>query len=181
MGHKNSREEMVEAISAVVLTDGLSGLTYRRVAEKMGTSDRMVVYYFPAKEDLVMAAVVNLSGQMQSVLEQAFGDERRTPQDLVRIAWPVLRKRNADRVFQVFLEAIGLAAARIAPYDQISKAVLEQWSLWLAERVDAPSAGERRRGALAVMAKVDGLLLLRHAMSPKAADDAAVALGLEEK
>lgn len=177
MGSKHSREDMVAAVAAVAIRDGIAKLTYRSVAEELGTSDRMVVYYFPTKEDLVMAAVMSLSVQMRTLLEQAFGNERRLPDELLVMAWPVFKKRNADRVFQLFLELVGMSAAKAEPYGEISRMILDGWADWLAERIDAATPQERRRLALGIMARVDGLLLLRHVLSPTASDDAAIALG----
>lgn len=176
VGTKHSRDDMVAAVAAVAVRDGIAKLTYRNVAHELGTSDRMVVYYFPTKVDLVMAAVTALSTQMQALLENAFGNERRLPDDLLVKAWPVFKKRSADRIFGVFLELVGMSAAKTEPYGEISRMILNGWADWLAERVDAPTPHERRRMALAVMARVDGLLLLRHVLSPAAADDAARAL-----
>lgn len=178
MGHKHSREDMVAAVATVALRDGIAKLTYRNIAEELGISDRMVVYYFPTKEDIVMAAAVTLSAQMQVVLEQAFGNERQTPDVLLERAWPALKKKRADRTFQVFLELVGLSAAKIEPFDRITRVILDGWADWLAERIDAPIRDDRRRLALGVIARVDGLLLIRHGLSPTAADDAALALGL---
>lgn len=168
---------MTEAVAEVVLREGLAKLTFQRVAEELGTSDRMVVYYFPTKEDLVMAAVTSLSARMQLLLGQAFGNEPQAPDVLLRMAWPVFKKKNADRIFQVFLELVGYSAAKIEPYRSIVRAILEEWVKWLSERVDAKSSQERRRQALGIVARVDGLLLLRHGMGTAAADDAAHALG----
>lgn len=176
MGSKYSREEMVAAVAAVAVRGGIAKLTYRNVAEELGTSDRMVVYYFPTKEDLVMAAVTALSTEMQALLEQAFGNKRRLPDDLLERAWPVFKKKSADRIFQLFLELVGMSAGKAAPYGEISRMILNGWADWLAERVDAPTPQERRRMALGVMARVDGLLLLRHVLSSTAANDAAIAL-----
>lgn len=176
MGHKYSREEMVVAVANVTLRDGVSKLTFRNVADELETSDRMVVYYFPAKEDLVLAAVGALSSRMQSLLEEAFGNDRRSPDELIKRAWPTLKRKSADRIFQVFLELIGLSVSGIDPYDKITRNILHEWADWLSERVDAPSRPERRRLALGVIARVDGLLLLRHGLGAAAADEAARAL-----
>ncbi|MEY3806756.1 MAG: hypothetical protein RIR69_1568 [Actinomycetota bacterium] len=180
MGHKYSRDDMVAAIANVTLRDGVSKLTFRNVAEELGTSDRMVVYYFPAKEDLVLAAVAALSSRMQLLLEEAFGNDRRSPDELIESAWPVLKKKNADRIFRVFLELVGLSVSGIGPYDRITHNILDEWADWLAERVDAPNQPERRRLALGVIARVDGLLLLRHALGPDAADEAARAIRMKK-
>jgi AcrR family transcriptional regulator len=176
VGHKYSLEEMVAAAVKVTLRDGVARLTFLSVAEELGTSDRMVVYYFPAKEDLVMATVAALSSRMQSLLEQAFGNDRRSPDELIERAWPTLKKKSADRVFQVLLELVGLSVSGIEPYRRITRNILSEWADWLGGRVDAPTRLERRRLALGVIARVDGLLILRHGLGPAAADEAARAL-----
>jgi AcrR family transcriptional regulator len=173
VGHKYSQEDMVVAVANVALRDGVAKLTFRNVAEELGTSDRMVVYYFPTKDDLVSAAVTALSSRMQSLLGQAFGHDRRSPDELIERAWPVLKKKNADRIFRLFLELVGLSASGLDPYDRITRSILDDWADWLAERVDAPTRSERRRLALGVIARIDGLLLLRHGLGPEAADEAA--------
>lgn len=176
VGYKYSRDDMVAAVANLTMRDGVSKLTFRNVAEELGTSDRMVVYYFPAKEDLVLAAVASLSSRMQSLLEEAFGNDRRSPDELIERAWPILKKKSADRIFQVFLELVGLSVSGIDPYDRITRNILNEWADWLGERVDAPSRPERRLLALGVIARVDGLLLLRHGLGAAAADEAARAL-----
>lgn len=105
VGYRHSRDEVVEAAASIALRDGMAKLTFRRVAEDLGISDRMVVYYLPSKEDLVMAAVEALSVRMQTILERAFGDDRRLPDELLRMAWPVLTKKSADQIFALFLKS----------------------------------------------------------------------------
>lgn len=178
VGYRHSRDEVVEAATSIALRDGMAKLTFRRVAEDLGISDRMVVYYLPSKEDLVMAAVEALSVRMQTILEQAFGDDRRSPDELLKMAWPVFTKKSADRIFPLFLEVVGLSAAKVEPYDRVSKSILDGWIRWLSDRIDAPTERDRRRGALSVIARIDGLLLLRHGHGVGAADEAARALGL---
>lgn len=167
---------MIAAAASVALRDGVAKLTFRTVAEELGTSDRMVVYYLPTKDDLVSAAVFALSSRMQSLLGQAFGHDRQSPDELIARAWPVLKKKNADRIFRVFLELVGLSSSGLDPYDRITRDILGDLADWLAERVDAATRSERRRLALGVIARVDGLLLLRHCLGPEAADEAARAL-----
>ena len=48
----------------VVLAEGVSALSYGRVAKELGISDRMVVYYFPAKADLISAVIVAIGGEL---------------------------------------------------------------------------------------------------------------------
>ena len=67
MGYRHSEEEIVDAAAAVALEHGMSGLTYRRVADRLEISDRMVVYYLPTKADLVFAAMTAVSVKLQQL------------------------------------------------------------------------------------------------------------------
>lgn len=172
MGYRHSRDEMLDAAVAVVGEVGLGGLTFARVAERLGTSDRMVVYYFPTKADLVTAVVTALGGQLQVVLAEAFGSDPHDVDDLVARAWPVLATEAADRVFAVFFELVGAASAGQEPAATLAPALLEAWVAWLEPRVTGATPDERRARALATVARVDGLLLVRRLLGPDAADAA---------
>lgn len=163
---------MLAAAVAVAGDVGLSGLTFAKVAERLGTSDRMVVYYFPSKSALVEAAVTHMGAELQSVLAVAFGDEPRSADELVVAAWPVLTTRSADKVFAVFFEALGLASAGVQPYESLAKVLMDGWAAWLTPRVAAPTEVMRRQHALAVIARIDGLLMLRRVLGAKAAQSA---------
>jgi len=178
VGYRHSEEEIVDAAAAVALEHGMSGLTYRRVADRLGISDRMVVYYLPTKRDLVLAALTAVSVTLQQLLAEAFGEERMDPDALVRKAWPVLTTPAAEQVFAIFFEAIGLASARTDPYGQLVPAMMQAWVDWLTTRANGASASARRRNALSVIARVDGLLLVRQTLGADASNDAARALGI---
>ncbi len=178
VGYRHSEEEIVDAAAAVALEHGMSALTYRRVADRLAISDRMVVYYLPTKADLVLAATTAVSVKLQHLLAEAFGDERRDPDALVGKAWPVLTTPSAERVFAIFFEAIGLAAAGTDPYDQLVPAMMQAWLDWLTTRSTGSTPSARRRNALAVIARVDGLLLVRQTLGADASNDAARALGI---
>lgn len=181
VGYRHSRDEVVDAAARVALDGGIARLTFRRVADELGISDRMVVYYLPTKADLVLTVATELSMRLQSLLHEAFGEGRRDPDDLVRQAWPVIGSGDTDRVFALFLEVVGLGAAGVKPYDGLSNALLTGWVEWLAERTAGATPAVRRRAALGVIARIDGLLLIRHAMGAPAAEEAAAALGVRRR
>ncbi len=178
VGYRHSRDEIVAAAAAVALEHGMAELTFRRVGERLGISDRMVVYYLPTKGDLVGAAAGALGVELMGLLDRAFGSERQEPDALLRVAWPVLTTPAADRVFAVFFEVLGLASAGQEPYAQLAPAVMTAWADWLSDRTTGATAPARRSAALSVMARIDGLLLLRRTMGADAAEDAARALGV---
>ena len=162
---------MLAAAVGVALDTGLSALTFAKVAERLGTSDRMVVYYFATKDVLLESVVGEIAAGLFGVLGSAIGDAPRTGREILEVAWPVFATRKNDPVFRLFFELVGLASVRKEPYGTLASRILRDWAAWLEPRMSGAPA-QRRASALAVMAQVDGLLLVRLTLGPRAADDA---------
>lgn len=173
MGYRHSREDILKAAIEVALESGLAGLTFSKVGERLEISDRTVVYYFPSKPALVTAVAQALVADLVGLLEQAFGSEPRSQRDLLNRAWPVLTTPKADRVFALYFEVVGLASTGQSPYDAIARELVEGWVQWLAPRLLGSNADVRRRRALATVAQIDGLLLVRQVLGAEAGDAAA--------
>ena len=172
MGYRHSREEILEGAIAAVFADGLSRLTFGALARRLGISDRIVVYYFPTKDDLVGAVLGAIGGQLQVALGPALADPVRDHLAFVEAAWPTLARRKVDPVIAVYFEASGLAAAGVEPYRSMAADLVDGWITW-AEQSIAGDTERRRTEALAAIAVLDGLLLLRQLAGPETAKRAA--------
>jgi AcrR family transcriptional regulator len=178
VGYRHSREEILASATEVALEIGVGALTFAKVGQRLGISDRTVVYYFPTKPALVTSVVETMGADLVGLLEAAFGDEPQTPDELVRRAWPVLTTPAADRLFALYFEIVGLATTGEEPYATLARALVAGWAAWLTPRVRGSTAEIRRRRALAALARVDGLLLLRQVAGPEAAEAAARESGI---
>ena len=172
MGHKHTKAEILEGAMAVAAADGVSQLTFGRVAKHLGINDRTVVYYFPSKDDLVGEVLVGLGTSLQETLAPAFATTATDQIDMVRTAWRVLARSDADPVFALFFEAAGLAAAGREPYRSLVPRLVEAWVEWAAGLIDGPPA-RRRAEAEAAIATLDGLLMFRQLAGADAANRAA--------
>jgi len=177
MGYRHSRDEILEGALAVAQRDSLGELTFGRVAKHLGVSDRMVVYYFPTKDDLVTEVLLLVGARMMEVLAQAFTEPAPDHLALARTAWPILARPAIDPWFALFFEANGMAAAGREPYTTLVPLLVDGWVAWVGEYLTGTRV-RRRDEAEAVVALLDGLLLLRQLGGPAAANRAARRLGV---
>ena len=177
MGHKHTKEEILDGALRAALDEGLSQLTFGRLAKRMGMNDRMIVYYFPTKDDLIREVLGALGVRLQETLGDAFAAPAAGHLELARAAWRVLARPETDRLFALFFEANGLAAAGRAPFDTVVPMLVAAWIGWASGFISGPAA-RRRAEAEATIALIDGLLLLRLVSGPEAADRAARRLGV---
>lgn len=177
MGHKYTREQILEGAVELALADGVGALTFGRLAKRMGTSDRVIVYYFPSKSTLVSDVLVQIGNQLQTVLARAFTEPAAGHRQLAKAAYRALARDDTDAIFAVYFEACGLAAAGAQPFQDLAAALVEGWVTWLSGFFGG-NPKRRRAEAEATLALIDGVLLMRQLAGAQAADRAAKALGM---
>lgn len=177
MGHKYTREQILKGAVELALAEGVGALTFGRLAKRMGTSDRVIVYYFPSKTTLVSDVLADIGNQLQAVLAKAFTEPAAGHRQLAKAAYCVLARDDTDAIFAVYFEACGLAAAGAQPFQDLAAALVEGWVTWLSGFFRG-NPKQRRGEAEATLALIDGVLLMRQLAGAQAADRAAKALGM---
>ncbi|MGD9995557.1 MAG: TetR/AcrR family transcriptional regulator [Ilumatobacteraceae bacterium] len=177
MGYRHTKDDIRDGAIVAAFEDGLSRLTFGSVAKRLGISDRVVVYYFPTKDDLVTEVLFEVGSQLQAALAPVVAVPAGDHVELMRAVWPVLACADADAVFALFFEAIGLAAAGREPFATFVPQLVDGWIGWAAERLRGAPA-TRRSEAAAAIATVDGLLMIRQVAGAEVAERAARRLGV---
>ncbi|MEO0494473.1 MAG: TetR/AcrR family transcriptional regulator [Actinomycetota bacterium] len=177
MGYRHSADDILDGAVETVRVDGLHQLTFGRVAKRLDIPDRTIVYYFPTKSDLITAVLMKVGERLQIVLGEAFQGPVADHTEILRHAWPVLTTDDADEVFSLFFQAVGLATGGQEPHATILTQVMEAWRVWLMEFFTGDD-DHRRAEAETAMAVLDGLLLLRQSLGATAAERAAAVAGI---
>lgn len=138
------RDALTAAATDFVLEHGLIGLSLRPLAAEVGTSDRMLLYHFGTKDDLV-AAVLRESN------DRSIADVRALPagaslREEVLHLWRALTSGRLDRCQRVYVEAAALGLLGREPYASVVREANAAWAQALADRLGAAGMPQERVG-----------------------------------
>ena len=168
-GRPEQRAAFLAGAVEHVLHEGVADLSLRPLAAALGTSDRMLLYYFGTREQLLVAVLGEVGGRLQEALETALPSGSVPPAELLTALWSALGTPSGEPHLRLYVEVSGLAARGREPFATVARQVAEGWLAWLAARL-AVSGDRRRDAAAGVLAALDGALLLRFVASPEVAD-----------
>lgn len=124
------RADWTEAAADYVLDHGLIGLSLRPLAAELGTSDRMLLYHFGSKDELV-AAVLRTSND-RAVAHVAALPPSPDLRTAVGDLWAAVQADPADRCTRIYVEAAALGLLGREPYASV---VREANAVWTAALV----------------------------------------------
>lgn len=139
------REELAEAATGYALENGLIGLSLRPLAAALGTSDRMLLYHFADRDDLV--ATVLRTANDRSVREV---QELPAPSDVraaVHGLWKASTSGQLARCQRLYVEAAALGLLGQEPYVTVVRRANDLWMQALADHLvqaGCPRARARR-------------------------------------
>jgi AcrR family transcriptional regulator len=177
----NKRDELTEAATDYALAHGLIGLSLRPLAAELGTSDRMLIYHFGSKDELV-AAVLATSNVRSMATINAMAPSR-SLREAVLDLWATYTADQVQRCQRMYVEAAALGLFGREPY---VSSVRESNAVWIAaiaahlER-SGVAAAEAPRLATLIDATFNGVFLDRpldgDVSSRRTIEDLAAALG----
>lgn len=171
------REELADAATDYALAHGLIGLSLRPLAAALGTSDRMLLYHFDSKDDLV-AALVRTSTQRAVQRVRAMPPSASVAEAVLEL-WDVVSGSEVERLQRLYVEAAALGLFGTEPYAAVVRESNALWTAALEDHLrDAGLTGsEAARAVVLLDAVFMGLLLdLPLHPSPTAADRAVAEL-----
>jgi AcrR family transcriptional regulator len=144
------RDGLANAATDFALDHGLIGLSLRPLAAAIGTSDRMLLYHFADKDDLV-ASVLRVSSD-RSVAEVRALPRSRDVRRAVTDLWAATTSPRMDRCQRMYVEAAALGLLGEEPYVSVVREANKRWVEALADHlVAAGSTRSRARRAVVLL------------------------------
>lgn len=156
---ESRRQEVLERLATQVLRVGLPGSSLRPLAAAAGTSDRMLLYYFADKRELLEATLAVVAARLTSILADALPEPQPFEVLLARIC-ELLTSPPLRPYMQLWLEVVGLAARGEEPFRSIAGSLCDGFLAWGASRLLVEAEEERPRQAARLLGSVEGLMLL---------------------
>lgn len=155
------RQQIIERLADYLLAEGLSAASLRPLAEAAGTSDRMLLYYFRDKEELMAATLAHGAARLTALLGAAMDDRRRPADVLERELLAVAGGPEIWPFMCLWFEIAAIAARGDPVYLAVGGGIAAGFRQWIADRLAIDDPIERNAAALRTMMTVDGALLLR--------------------
>jgi len=156
------REAAIERMADHVLSEGLGAATLRPLAAAAGTSDRMLLYYFADKDELLAATLDRIAKRMIAQLDGTIPVEPRRPFPvLLEQVWAALASESLRPFMPVWLELASGAARGLQPHRDVAGEILGGFLVWVTIRLQAETDGEPPLLAPLFLASIEGMYLLK--------------------
>jgi len=169
------RQAALERMADHLLREGLGGASLRPLAAAAGTSDRMLLYYFADKHELLAATLEKIAERLVHLLDEAGTGPRPFPTLLAEI-WAAIRSPALQPYVRLWIELAASAARNERPHRAVAGQIADGFLAWAAGRLQVERESDRAALAAVLLATVDGLALLDAVGRGAAADSAATAL-----
>jgi len=157
---QSRRVELIGRIADVLLADGVGQVPLRDLAARLGTSDRMLLYYFADKADLVEASIEEVSSRLGVILAASFSEERRPAAEVLDVTARLLSSPAAAPFMNVWADVSARGGRGEEPFQAIAKLTVKRSLAWLDVQLAIADDGERRAAASAILAVVEGVRMI---------------------
>ena len=136
---QDRRAAIVERLADHVVINGLSASSLRSLAKAARTSDRMLLYYFKDKADIVAATLACVSSRLVRVMDERAVTTPRPLGQLRRELAAILLDESLWPYMRLWLELASLSAHGDMLFRTMSEQVARGFLAWGAAQLDSAS------------------------------------------
>lgn len=119
-------------------------------------SDRMVMYYFETKDDLVAEALKMIGESLVAGIESAFPQRNMTARQMLEALSANMKSDDVQAVIRLWFEIVGLAMRGEQPYRDTAALLLTQSE----ESIRAKLRSDQKHRAREVLGSLEGELMI---------------------
>ncbi len=151
------KQAAIEKIGGYLLENGLNNTGIRQLAKAAGTSDRMLIYYFGSKDELLNQVLGSIADGVTEQLDALLGTQIRPAHTLLEELTAVNSQPIFKPAIQLWFELVGLAVRGKEPYLSNARIFSENWINWIFSRIEDPA----QEGAKDLYAHLEGRLMIK--------------------
>ena len=156
------RAEIIECLADHVLAHGLSASSLRPLAKAAGTSDRMLLYYFADKAEMMTATLGVIAMRIMAAMEARKAPEPLPFDKLMPILIDAMVDDEMWPFMRVWLEIASLAANGDAFYRAVGEQLGRGFLAWGASQIDAPGeTQQQQKQAAQLLVMAEGMVVLK--------------------
>src|SRR5579871_162294 len=168
--------ELEEATAGYLVKRGIAGLSLRPLAKAVGSSPRVLLYYFGSKEKMVARVLASLRRRQHAAFDRMAGPTI----PACRAVWKQMSSPESEPAFRLFFEIYGLALRHPQRYRDFLRLTVQHWLDYIAAglRSDGFQPRQARLLASSILAGLRGFMLDYCATHDRRRINAAVDLWL---
>lgn len=173
-----SRETLLPAMAAHVLQHGVVGLSLRPLAKAAGTSDRMLIYHFGNKQQLVSDLLAHLAQMYATSLDARVGEARaKTRKECIQRILAETGSAEMEPFMAVWWEIVAGCARDVPGYRDAAGQIMEQLLGWLETQMPEDDP-DPQGGARYLLTLIEGTQMLGAIGQGRIARQGLIASGL---
>jgi len=171
------RDAALDLMADHVLREGLAAATLRPLAAAAGTSDRMLLYYFADKDELLTAILDRIATRLVRELDAAIPiGSPCSFAVLLKQVWTILGSKSHRPYMNIWLDLASGAARGLQPHRNVAGAIADGYLTWVTGRLEPRLDGAPAVSAPLFLAAIEGLYLLNAIGRPAIAQAGMVEL-----
>jgi len=155
------RTELLDAIVGYLVKHGVADVSLRPLAQGVGSSPRVLLYYFGSKEKLLALAIRRLRDHQRAGFGKLRAARHANPSDACRAIWRQMSSPESLTMFQLSLETFTLALRHRRQFKNFLTTSVEDWLQFMSQSLIHQGAepDDARAFATLVIAGFRGFLL----------------------
>ena len=163
--------ELLDAIVGYLTTHGVAELSLRPLAKAVGSSPRVLLYYFVSKEEMVVKALARLRERQRTTYNQMKAASFDSPSEACRAIWRHMSAPDSEPLFRLFFEAYVLALRHPQRFRDFLHTAIEDWLEFLAAPLCHKGYGQSEARAFATIVLAGFRASCSITVLPKTASD----------